>query len=194
MTASPTSVRWWAQHWPLLWQLEDQAQAQDPFLRRLPVRLVRDHPGLRRYVAALGVQPWEVLGWVSVAEGRWRDRRIVALFPTAPWVRGPKVLCLDGPTSSLHRNGPFELCLYYERDPDERRWKVYDGLGRLFDLARIHVWSEQIWRDRGSRPSDWPTDQAPHGYGRPAPSNPALALPAVLPFTADGRPTGVLAA
>jgi hypothetical protein len=91
----------------------------------------------------------------------------------------------------LHRNGALELCLYYERDPDERRWKVSDGLVRLFDLARVHVWCEHIWRLRGERDSDWPTSQAAHGYGAPAAPNSKLMLPPELPLTAEGRPLGV---
>jgi hypothetical protein len=95
---------------------------------------------------------------------------------------------------SLHRNGPIELCLYYERDPEERRWKVSDGLVRLFDLGRRHVMCEYIWRKRGRKPSDWPTEQAPHGYGPAAPPDPRLLLDPVLPLTEDGQPTLRLAA
>jgi hypothetical protein len=183
--------RWWTEHWPLIWQLEQHAMALDPHLRRLPLALVDRHPGVRRYVEAWGVPPWDVIGWQTDAEGPWRQRRLVALAPRPPWQADPKVLCLDDPTDSLHRNGPLELCLYYERDPDERRWKVNDGLVRLFDLARAHVWSEHIWRRRGRKDSDWPALQAIHGYGAPARANPDLALPPVLPLTADGHPTGV---
>jgi hypothetical protein len=86
----------------------------------------------------------------------------------------------------------LELCLYYEHDPHERRWKVNDGLVRLFDLVRVHVWSEHIWRLRGRRKSDWPTAQAAHGLGAPAAPQPNLALPPELPLSADGRPQGVL--
>jgi hypothetical protein len=149
------------------------------------------HPGLRRYIARWGVPQWDILGWASEAEGPWRQRRLVAVFPRAPWRQEPMVLCLDGLTDSLHRNGMLDLCLYYERDPDERRWKVNDGLVRLFDLARVHVWCEHIWRARGRKDSDWPTPQAAHGYGAPVPADPSLMLPPEVPLTADGRPQGV---
>lgn len=176
---------------PLVWTLELHAMAADPFLRRLTPGSMDAHPGLRRDLQARGVDPREVLGWETEAEGPWRQRRLIALFLAPPWKEEPKVLCLDGPTDSLHRNGILELCLYYERDPDERRWKINDGLPRLFDLARVHVWCEHIWRLRGRKDSDWPRPQAAHGYGAPATPDPDLALPPALPLTADGRPTGV---
>jgi hypothetical protein len=184
--------RWWTEHWPLIWQLEQHAMPLDPHLRRLSLQLVDRHPGLRRYVERLGVPAWDIIGWESEGEGPWRQRRLVALFLRPPWEAEPKMLCLDGPPTSLHRNGELELCLYYERDPDERRWKVSDGLVRLFDLARVHLYSEHIWRERGMKDTDWPTPQAAHGYGAPAPPDPSLLLPPELPLTADGRPTGAL--
>jgi len=165
----------------------------DPHLHRLTPQLVDRHPGLRRYADGWGVPWWDVMGWQSEAEGPWRQRRLVALFPRAPWDEAPRVLCLDGPTDSLHRMNRLELCLYYERDPDERRWQVSDGLVRLFDLARAHVWAEHIWRLRGRRNHDWPIAQAAHGYPAPAAPDPTLALPPELPLTRDGRPRGVLA-
>lgn len=166
--------------------------AADPRLRRLPLRLVDEHPALRGYVADFRVPPWDILGYESVAEGPWPLRRLVALFPRAPWIREPRVLCLDGPQDSLHRNGPIELCLYYDRDPEERRWKVSDGLVRLFDLARRHLWAEKIWRDNGRRVSDWPTMQAAHGHGPVAKPDPQLLLDPELPLTSGGRPTGAV--
>ncbi len=180
---------WWLESRQLMWQLEEHAKPLDPSLRRMSLRLGDHHPGVRRYVSPWQVPPWDVLGYMAVADGPWPQRRLVALFPRPPWIEEPKVLCLDGPTDSLHRNGPSELCLYYERDPEERRWKVSDGLVRLFDLGRRHVMCEYIWRKRGGKPSDWPTEQAAHGYGPAAKPDPRLLLDPVLPLTTDGRPT-----
>jgi hypothetical protein len=182
--------RWWESTCQVVWQLEAHAMPLDGNLRRLSYRLVDEHPALRRHIARWQVPPWDVLGYESLAEGPWPQRRLVALFPREPWIEEPKMLCLDGPQDSLHRNGPIELCLYYERDPEERRWTVSDGLVRLFDLGRRHLMCEYIWRKRGRRPSDWPTAQAPHGYGPAAPGDRRLLLDPELPLTADGRPTG----
>jgi hypothetical protein len=185
--------RWWAQQWPAIDQLESHAAAIDPSIIRLPLSLMRSHPALRRYIAARYPVPiWDLWGYLAPAEGPWPTRRLVALFPRALWEAEPVMLCLDGATDSLHRNTPIELCLYYIRDPDERRWKTSDGLVRLFDLGRRHLWCEHIWRRAGSRPSDWPIPDAAHGYGCPAAPAPELLLPPELPF---GRaPQGAIAA
>ena len=183
--------RWWERTRELVWQLEAHAMPLDPNLRRMSGRLADEHPGLRRHLAGWEVPSWDVLGYQSVAEGPWPQRRLVALFPREPWVEEPTMVCLDGPQDSLHRNGPIELCLYYERDSEERRWKVSDGLVRLFDLGRRHLMCEYIWRKRGRKKFDWPTEQAAHGYGPAAPADRRLLLDPALPLTADGRPTGV---
>ncbi len=177
--------RWWESEWAMTYAWEQHASRIDPSIERLPLALTRDHPGLRAYMQAQGVPAWDIWGYLAPAEGPWPLRRLVALFPRHPSQADPVVLCLDGPKDSKHRNGPrnvsMELCLYYSRDPDERRWKASDGLPRLFDLGRRHLLCEHIWRSRGGRDDDWPVEDAPHGYGRPAPSDPSLALPPELP-------------
>lgn len=188
------ALRWWREHEPLVHALESHAQRIDPHVRRLTRDGLDAHPGLRRYLHDAGHDTRDLLAWQSEAEGPWRQRRLVALFPRAPWERDPVMLCLDGPQKSLHRNdgGGMELCLYYSRDPEERRWKLSDGLVRLFDLGIQHVWCEHIFRERGGRYRDWPIPQAAHGYrSTPAPRDPSLALEPVLPYTNDGRPKGV---
>lgn len=184
-----SSFRWWSREWPLIFTLEEHAARLDPTIERLPTRLVRDHPALRSYVQPWQVPFWDIWGYVAPAEGPWPLRRLVALFPTGP--TSPLVLCLDGPRDSLHRNGikgeAIELCLYYSRDPDERRWKPSDGLVRLFDLGRRHLYCEHLWRKGGRRDRDWPVEDAPHGYkGQPAAPDPSLLLKPELPIRADG--------
>jgi hypothetical protein len=183
--------RWWENEWPMIWTWEMHASRVDPSIDRLPIALTRDHPGLRAYVQAIGVPVWDLWGYLAPAEGPWPLRRLVALFLRNPAQSDPFVLALDGPKDSKHRNGPknesIELCLYYSRDPNERRWKPSDGLPRLFDLGRRHLLCEHIWRERGGRDRDWPVEDAPHGYGEPAASDPSLALPPELPSLTDGR-------
>jgi len=90
------------------------------------------------------------------------------------------------PHTSKHRNPPFQdgvfgksatLCLYYRRDPKERRWTPEHGLLGLFDIARVHVTNEHIWRRTGN----WPSEDAPHGLTAPAQEDPSLALPPLSP-------------
>ena len=184
-----TRFRWWTRQWPLTHMLEEHAARKDPTIERLPARLMREHPALRAYVTRWDVPFWDIWGYTAPAEGPWPLRRLVALFPFGP--TDPMMLCLDGPRDSLHRNGikgeTIELCLYYSRDPAERRWKPSDGLVRLFDLGRRHVFCEHVWRERGRRDKDWPVEDAPHGYkGRPAAPNPRLALEPELPISDGG--------
>jgi hypothetical protein len=177
--------RWWEDEWPMTSMWEMHANEVDPTIERLPLALTRDHPGLRRSIERLRVPAWDVWGYLAPADGPWPLRRLVALFLRDPAERDPVVLSLDGPKDSKHRNGPknasMELCLYYSADPDERRWKPSDGLPRLFDLGRRHLLCEHVWRKRGRRDRDWPVEDAPHGYGKPARSDPSLALPVELP-------------
>jgi hypothetical protein len=67
--------------------------------------------------------------------------------------------------------------LYYRQDPSERRWAAEPGLLGLFDVARVHVTDEYIWRRTGK----WPSEDAPHGITAPAPADPSLALPPLSP-------------
>lgn len=174
-------------------RLEVHAAGVDPTIQRLPLALVQTNPALRRYFERyFPVPAWDVWGYLAPTEGPWPLRRLVAVFPHPLGKRDPVMLCLDGPTDSLHRNGPIELCLYYVNDPDERRWKPSDGLVRLFDLGRRHLWCEHTWRLAGRRDGDWPVPDAAHGYGPPADPDPSLLLPAELPFAA--RAEGALAA
>jgi len=173
--------RWWTRDWSTVWALERHAQQVDPSIQRLPFPLRRNNPDLRKYLEREQVPVTDFLGYLAPAEGPWTERRIVVLFHRDPRSQDPFVLCLDGPKDSKHRNGPrgesIELCLYYTRDPDERRWKLSDGLPRLFDLARKHVLAEHLWRLNGRKDTDWPIEDAPHGHTRPAPAKPELALP-----------------
>jgi len=164
--------------------LEEHARRVDPTIQRLPLREVRENPVLRRYFESFGVPPWDVWAYIAPAEGPWPERRLVAVFKQHPAKEDPVVLCLDGPRDSPHRSGDAartRLCLWYPSDPVERRWHLSDGLVRLFDLGRLHVLVEHIWRSRGKGPKDWPIEWADHGPTLSAASNPSLALSAELP-------------
>jgi hypothetical protein len=179
------AVRWW-RTWPeRRLALEGASLREDPTIRRLEGDEVEANPDLRGYVRRNGLQPEDLLVYGALADGPYGRYRVVAIFPFPPEIRKPDVLCLDGPrgpAASEHRNGDLELCLFYRDDPDERIWKNSDGLTRLFDLSRRHLFAE--YRSR-TRPEDgWPIDEAPHGETEPAPHDPSLALPAL---TRPGR-------
>lgn len=189
LTATRQRYQWWRSDPALVALLEHHAarEPDDRVIVRLPLALRRQHPGLRRLIEARNPMWWDVWGYMAWADGPWGLRRLVAVLPDHPAKVDPVVLCLDGPTESLHRNGgagSLWLCLYSAYDHSERRWKLSDGLPRLFDLGRRHVWCEHQWRKTGI----WPIPDAPHGAHRPAPRAPGLELPAELDVDRRGRP------
>lgn len=168
------------------WQLEHQSMRLDSTITLLTLREMRRMPDVVAYAEHGRVRLWDLLAYSALAETRDGRLRLVAIFPGHPDTAHPDVLCLDGPRTSKHRNPPFEdgvfgksvaLCLYYRHDPSERRWAVEHGLLGVFDIARVHVTNEHIWRHNGK----WPSEDAPHGATAPAPGDPSLALPPLSP-------------
>jgi hypothetical protein len=178
-------VRWWPGCWNLLRALEHPSTEIDESIERLPCRTLRQNPDLRRFLAEMGITPYDVLAYQAQASGAYGFVRVAALFPLSPFDGNhPEVFALDGDRRSKHRNPPFDngaegvsahLCLYYRRDPKERQWTSEDGLLRLFDLARAHLEAEHIWRN--SPTQEWPLEEAPHGLAPPARARPHLKLP-----------------
>ena len=158
----------------------------DPTISRLTVRDVRRMPVVVIYTQEEGLELHDLLAYSALAEGRFGRYRLVAVFPDNPYESDPEVLCLDGPRLSLHRNPPFDdgivgksarLCLYHLEDQPERRWSPEYGLIGLFDLGRVHLAAEEVWR----RTKRWPTHDAPHGTTPAAPADPSIAVPPLSP-------------
>jgi hypothetical protein len=131
---------------------------------------------------------WDLLAWESQVTGPFGVYRLIAAFPGRPEPRWaivalrdptdgfrPRVFCPDGPRVREHRYSDRELCLYYPKDPPERRWTLDQGLLGLFDMARAHVHAEYSLLMNPEL--GWPLPEAPHGPTAPAPSDPALRLP-----------------
>jgi len=182
------AAQWWTQPgaWEVRWQLEAESMRRDPTIAQLSLRVMRRMPDLVAYARRHGLQLWDLLAYSANAESADGRLRLVALFPGHPYTTDPEVLCLDGPRQSKHRNPPFDdgvfgksalLCLYYRKDPDERRWLPEHGLLGLFDIARLHVANEYEWR----RTRVWPGEDAPHGETPPARPDPALAVDPISP-------------
>lgn len=174
---------WWCGRFDLTHRLEWPSTKLDSTIERLPRHTLRQHPDLRRFTEKLGVPPLYLLGYQALAEGPYGMVRLAALFPVNPFQGGePQVFALDGERRSLHRNPPWDdgvegvsahLCLYFPRDPDERRWTVEYGLIGLFDIARYHLACEHVWREE----NEWPTEDAPHGdRARPVAPRPELKV------------------
>ena len=60
-----------------------------------------------------------------------------------------------------HRNpAPSRsLCLFYDEDVPDLRWRPEDGLGEFVTIVRRHLVFEEFWRRTGR----WPCEDAPHG-------------------------------
>jgi hypothetical protein len=183
-----TAAQWWVQPaaWEVRWQLEAESMRRDPTIAHLTMPVMRRMPDLVAYAKRRRVFLWDLLAYSANAESADGRLRLVAVFPGHPYTTHPDVLCLDGPRQSKHRNPPFEdgvfgksseLCLFYRRDPAERRWRPENGLLGLFDIARLHVANEHEWRRTGK----WPGGDAPHGEPAPAPADPRLAIEPLSP-------------
>jgi hypothetical protein len=159
------------------------AMSMDPTIRRLSLRTMRRNRDLSLSPARFGGEPWDFLAYEALAEDAYGRVRLATVFPGSPFEgHEPMVFALDGERRSLHRNPPFDddvqgcsahLCLYFQDDPDERRWNAEYGLLELFDLARRHLLAEHVWRRTGR----WPIPEAEHGNAaRPARPRPDLRV------------------
>jgi hypothetical protein len=76
----------------------------------------------------------------------------------------PRIYAALGETSP-HRMSDGALCLYYPLSPAHERWRPADGLLRLIDLVRNHLFFEDHWRATGaSQAGIWLGAEAPHGF------------------------------
>ena len=84
------------------------------------------------------------------------QRRLTIVFPG----RTPKTphVFADGPVVARHRFDDLSLCIWYWRDPPERRWLFNDRLGALIDHAIIHLFKEAWFMDTG----EWLGDEVSH--------------------------------
>jgi hypothetical protein len=185
---APEFSEWWCGRYDLLHRLECPSTRIDPTIKNLPATTLRRNPDLRKYRRGRGLGVHTLLGYEALADTPFGLVRLVAVFRANPFEGGePDVLALDGERRSLHRNnggnvngGSAHLCLYYPKDPEERRWLPEYGLIGLFDMARRHLNCEHVWRETG----DWPVEDAAHGnLARPVASRPELRVP--LAWRAD---------
>jgi hypothetical protein len=58
-----------------------------------------------------------------------------------------------------HSFGRNELCMWYPRDPADRRWQRDQGLLVLVDTAVTHLFKELYYQETG----EWLGEEAPHG-------------------------------
>ena len=133
-----------------------------PWYGRFADRL-RFESGVRRHVVGLRVPRRPIHGGVRY---RWNveppgcERRQVSIEFRLSSPEVPRVY-VDGSAESPHRYEDGTLCMWYPRDPLERRWSFGDGLHALLGQIAVHLVKEHIWRCTG----DWPGAEVPHGLG-----------------------------
>ncbi len=79
---------------------------------------------------------------------------------TKPW--RPSVFA-RAPECLRHRYRDGALCMWFERDPNARRWMLLDGIPALVHHTRRHLYQEACCR--AGEP--WPGEQAPGEHPRP---------------------------
>lgn len=86
--------------------------------------------------------------------------RIVLHTRSRPW--RPRVYAVV-PPCRRHRFGDDGLCMWFEADPNSRRWLMSDGIDALVHHTRRHLYQEACCRAG----EDWPGEQAPGDHARP---------------------------
>ena len=104
---------------------------------------------------------------VKVRPYRFEPREVEAFVPFSN--REPLVL-VDGPTLSPHRyyvdgRGFVRLCIWYPKDPSDKKWRQDDGLLALFGLTLTHLIREGYYREDIAKYgiAEWLGPEAPHG-------------------------------
>lgn len=102
-------------------------------------------------------------------QGRTERVAVTVVFRPTRWYPG-ELRLLDGRNfpsvyagqmdEAPHRFADGSLCLYYPRDPVQRRWTTQRGLRTLLSLAADHLFFEDVYRDTG----EWIAPQAEHGF------------------------------
>jgi hypothetical protein len=78
-------------------------------------------------------------------------RRIAIVFSGRPSRIRPIVMA-DGPRTARHRfimYRPMPLCLWYDGDGPDQKWRPANGLGELIDIIRVHLLREARFRQTG---------------------------------------------
>jgi len=72
-------------------------------------------------------------------------------------------ITVDGPKESPHRYKGGKLCIWYPKDPVERRWTFDDGLLELLVMIEAHLYREAWWRETGGYTNgEWLGSEVPH--------------------------------
>lgn len=133
--------------------VEAELQTLDAFERGCAARF----PELQRVMLA-GRKMDRLMYVVGVEVPFFGSAQLTILVDQNDITRRPQVFVAD-PRPMRHRFDSGALCMWYEFDPPERRWVFDDGLMALVDLASLHLYREERYRETGR----WMGEEAPHG-------------------------------
>ncbi len=116
---------------------------------------IREYPSLVSCNGVVGSRRWrQYTLTIDLEEYEARDVKI-KIKPDPKLL--PRVTA-GGPLESPHRYKGGALCMWYPKDPDEKRWVFNDGLLELLVMIEFHLYREAWWRETG----EWLGPEAPH--------------------------------
>ena len=126
------------------------------------------YPKLQREYRQLDGEGRGCMYTVYVDVPHYETRRHVRIFFRESGKGDIPIILTDGPTDSPHRFGDFgrrQLCVWYQKDPQEMRWARADGLLHLLGLIKWHLFREEWWRETGR--GEWLGMEVSHGASTP---------------------------
>ena len=121
---------------------------------------IREYPSLESKYRVLGKNKWkEYTLTINLQEYEPRKARI-RFRPDSS--RPPRVT-VDGTRESPHRYDGGALCMWYPKDPVDKKWVFDDGLLELLVMIEFHLYREAWWRETGGyNCGEWLGPEAPH--------------------------------
>ena len=92
-----------------------------------------------------------------VRDGYPTEKALIVVTRSGP----PRAIPVGSARAWQHRNGPLELCLWFDGDPRGLRWEWDDGFASYVGIVHRHLTYEEYWRRTGQ----WPVEDVPHGQG-----------------------------
>lgn len=99
----------------------------------------------------------KVLYVASVEVDHFGCQQVTVLIDERSTDLRPRVWTAD-PRPLKHQFKDGSLCMWYVWDPPDKRWVYEDGLVALLDLAKLHLYREERYRETGR----WMGPEAPH--------------------------------
>lgn len=114
------------------------------------------YPGMQRLSLA-GAHLDRVL-YLAVVEVPHFDRQHVSVLVDERDTSARPCVWAADPRPMKHQFVNRAMCIWSRWDPPDKRWGYEDGLAALFDLAKLHLYREERYRETHR----WMGPEAPH--------------------------------